>query len=568
MLRVLEPQAEGPRITPYLAHQVERAWAFDAARQERFARVATEADLRALQDELRQKVLAVIGGLPGERTPLDARVTGSIPMDGYRIDKLVFESLPGIHVTALVYVPEGPAGKRPAVLLACGHSPVGKAHPGYQEIAVRLVRRGYVVLCWDPVGQGERSQFWDRARGRSRYNLVCGEHAVLGNFATIAGTSLVRYMVWDGMRAVDYLLTRDDVDGSRLAVTGTSGGGFQALYLGALDPRIGVVLPSCFPTALPMRMANRIFEDPDSDPEQDPPGLVSEGIDHPGLLLLAYPRPLHVSAAVLDFFPIEGARKSMREVAALYRRFGHADRVAISEGYHKHQYSAENQAKAFAFLDRAFGRPSPAGLGEAKTLPPEALWCTPSGQVREDLAGRSLMEAIRDDAKARPPAARTVGELYRGPGYPGIRDWPVVPFAGTAPRDAIAWEAAGSRAGRDRDRRPLPPAPRRRARDPPPARAPGGRAATRAARAPGPRGKGPPRGLARGRGAARRGPRDRVVRPARAGRDAHAVQGGLDRRPRPRAGRRGSRPTRAPSPASSRTTSTTRSSSGGPTSSR
>ena len=443
-LLVLEPLPEGPRITPFLTYQLERAWAFDAARQERFARVKTEADLRGLQDELRSNALDRIGGLPEAKTPLNARVTGTIPMDGYRIDKLVLESLPGIHVTALVYVPDGPAGKKPAVLVACGHSPVGKAHPAYQEIAARLARRGYVVVCWDPVGQGERSQFWDRARGRSRYNLVCGEHAVLGNFATIAGTSLVRYMVWDGMRAVDYLLTRDDVDASRLAVTGTSGGGFQALWIGALDPRIAVVLPSCFPTALPMRMANRIFEDPDSDPEQDSPGLVSEGIDHPGLLLLAYPRPVHVSAAVLDFFPIEGTRKTMREVEALYRRFGHGDRIALSEGYHKHQYSAENQAKAFAFLDRAFGRPSPAGLGDAKTLPPEALWCTPTGQVREDLDGRSLMEAIRDDGRALPPAAQTLGELYRGPGYPGIRDWPVVPFAGKAPRDAIAWEADGS----------------------------------------------------------------------------------------------------------------------------
>jgi hypothetical protein len=449
MLRVLEPQAEGPRITPYLTYQIDRAWAFDAARQERFARVRTEADLVALQDELRRKALAIIGGLPADRSPLNARVTGTIPRDGYRIEKLVFESLPGIQVTALVYVPEGPAGKRPAVLLACGHSPAGKAYPGYQEIAARLVRRGYVVLCWDPVGQGERSQFWDRARGGSRYNLVCGEHAVLGNFATIAGTSLVRYMVWDGMRAVDYLLTRDDVDGSRLAVTGTSGGGFQALYLGALDARIAVVLPSCFPTALPMRMANRIFEDPDSDPEQDPPGLVSEGVDHPGLLLLAYPRPLHVSAAVLDFFPIEGARRSMREVAAFYRRFGHGDRIALSEGYHKHQYSAENQARAFAFLDRAFGRPVRAGLGDAKALPAEALWCTSTGQVREDLGGRSLMDVIRADASARPPAARTLGELYRGSGHADIGAWAVVAFADSAPPDAIAWEASGSdRVGR------------------------------------------------------------------------------------------------------------------------
>jgi hypothetical protein len=445
MLQVLEPQAEGPRITPYLTYQLERAWAFDAARQEAFARVKTEADLVALQSEIRRKALGAIGGLPDEKTPLNARVTGTIPMDGYRIEKLVFESLPGIHVTALVYVPDAPAEKRPAVLVACGHSPEGKAYPAYQEIATRLVRRGYVVLCWDPVGQGERSQFWDKARGRSRYNLVCGEHAVLGNFATIAGTSLVRYMVWDGIRAVDYLLTRADVDGSRLAITGTSGGGFQSTWIGALDTRIGAILPSCFPTALPMRMANRIFEDPDSDPEQDPAGLVSEGIDHPGLLLLAYPRPLHVSAAVLDFFPIEGTRKSMREVGVFYRRFGHGDRVSISEGYHKHQYSAGNQARAFAFLDRAFGRPVRTGLAEVKTLEPRRLQCTPSGQVREDLGGRSLLEVIRDDHRARRGgASRPIAELYHGPGYPGIGTWPVVPYAGTAPRDAIAWEAAGS----------------------------------------------------------------------------------------------------------------------------
>jgi dienelactone hydrolase len=443
MLQVLPTPPEGPRITPFLSYQLERAWAFDAARQERWGRVQTEADLSALQDELRRKALDVIGGLPETKTPLDARVTGTIPMDGYRIEKLVFESLPGIHVTALVYVPDGP-GRKPAVLLACGHSAIGKAFASYQEIAARLARRGYVVLCWDPVGQGERSQFWDEARGRSRYNLICGEHAVLGNLATLAGTSLVRYMVWDGMRALDALLARDDVDGGRIAVTGTSGGGFQATWLGALDTRIGAVLPSCFPTALPMRMANRIFEDPDSDPEQDPPGLVSAGVDHPGLLLLAYPRALHVSAAVLDFFPIEGTRKTMREVAAFYRRFGHGDRVAISEGYHRHQYSLENQARAFAFLDRVFGRPAGQPMPSVKTLEPSALLCTRSGQVRVDLPGRSLLDVIRDDSRRRSgAAAASIAELYRGPGYPGIANWPVVPFAGWAPRDAIAWEAAG-----------------------------------------------------------------------------------------------------------------------------
>ena len=186
--RVLDREpSPGPHITAYLQHQLDVAWAQDEARRKRWAGVATEADLLELQAEIRAKALALIGGLPAERTPLHARVTGVAPMDGYRIEKLLFESQPGLFVTALVYLPDG-AGPRPAVLLPCGHSAVGKAFANYQEIGGRLAKRGYVVLSWDPVGQGERSQFWDAARGRSRYNLVCGEHAVLGNLAALART--------------------------------------------------------------------------------------------------------------------------------------------------------------------------------------------------------------------------------------------------------------------------------------------------------------------------------------------------------------------------------------------
>ena len=412
--RVLEREPpEGPRLTPYLERQLELAWAQDAVRLAAWSRVRSEAELRRLQADTRARVLSLIGGLPAQRSPLNARVTASVPMDGYRIEKLVFESLPGLHVTALLYLPDGP-GPRPAVLLPCGHSGVGKAYANYQEIGGRLAKRGYVVLSWDPVGQGERSQFWDESRGDSRYNLVCGEHAVLGNLATLAGTSLVRYEVWDGMRAVDYLLTRPEVDGRRVSITGTSGGGFQSTWIGALDERIGVVAPSCFVTALPMRMANRIFEDPDSDPEQDPPGLVSEGVDHPGLLLLAWPRPIHVSAAVRDFVPIEGARRTVRELRALYGRLGLGERVGFAEGYHEHRYSAENQERAFAFLDRWNGLPVRDGLASVRLLPPESLRVTKRGQVRLDLGGRSLVDVIREDARARGGSRRpSLAALYR-----------------------------------------------------------------------------------------------------------------------------------------------------------
>ena len=124
MLTVLDPSPEpGPRITPLLRHQLDRAWAQDDARRVRFAAIRTEGDLTALQGELRKKVLEIIGGLPGERTPLNARVTGTLARDGYRTLNVIFESLPGLHVTASLYVPDAPSGRKPAVLLACGHAP-------------------------------------------------------------------------------------------------------------------------------------------------------------------------------------------------------------------------------------------------------------------------------------------------------------------------------------------------------------------------------------------------------------------------------------------------------------
>jgi dipeptidyl aminopeptidase/acylaminoacyl peptidase len=156
---VLDPQPEGPRITPYLAYQTEMAWRQDDRRRAAFAGIRTESDLLRVQSELRTKLLRMLGGLPATRTPLNARVTGRIQMDGFHIEKIIFESVPGILVTALVYVPDAGQPRRPAVLVACGHSANGKTY--YQALCQRLAARGYVVICWDPVGQGERSQFWD-----------------------------------------------------------------------------------------------------------------------------------------------------------------------------------------------------------------------------------------------------------------------------------------------------------------------------------------------------------------------------------------------------------------------
>ncbi len=444
--RVLPPAAkEAPAITPYLQYQTEMAWQEDDQRRKDWDEIRTEQDLLTVQRQLEEHLLAMLGGLPSERTPLHPRFTGKIQMEGFRIEKLIFESLPRVYVSALVYVPEDGNKTHPAILVPSGHAANGKIH--YQALCQRLVQRGYVVISWDPVGQGERSQFWDPKAGKSRYNLICAEHAVLGNLAYLAGTNLARWEIWDGIRAVDYLLTRPEVDPEHISIVGTSGGGFQAAHIAALDRRIKVAVPSCYITALPMRVYNRIFKDPDSDPEQDLDGMISNHVDNPGLLLIMYPRPVFVAAGVLDFFPIEGARKTVREVTELYSKFHHADRIGMAEGYHAHEFSLENQEAAIDFLDHFNGLPTRRGLPPVKELDEKTLQCSRTGQVMLDFEdARSLVDVIREYyTEHEHLPAKTLKQLYYSELYPRINSWSVAEFRGEIPeRDEILWEGRGS----------------------------------------------------------------------------------------------------------------------------
>ncbi|RPI29447.1 MAG: hypothetical protein EHM61_01600 [Acidobacteria bacterium] len=446
-LTVLQiPVKEGPAITPFLHYLLRKAWQQDDRRLERIRAVRGEQDLSRLQQELRASLLKNMGGLPETKTPLNARVVGTIKQSGYRIEKVIFESLPHFYVTALVWIPEGKTGPLPAVLVPCGHSTNGKIH--YQYICQRLAKRGYVAISWDPVGQGERSQFWDAANARSRYNLVCGEHAILGNLAYLAGANLARWEVWDGIRALDYVLTRPDVDPERISITGTSGGGFQAAHIAALDSRIKVAVPSCYISSLPMRMANRTFADPDSDPEQDISRMVADGIDHSGLLVLIFPRPLILAAAVLDFFPIEGTRKTFHEVSGLYKYFGKGESISLVEGYHRHQFSPENLAVAFQFLDVFNKLPVKPELEGFEPLDDKQLVCTKSGQVSTEFTDAVPMtRLVRDIIKEKPVAALPIGDQYRTSEYPGIDRWAVAEHKGRPVENTIAWEKSGQSAG-------------------------------------------------------------------------------------------------------------------------
>ncbi len=384
-------------------------------RRARFAAVKTPADLEALQKSLRDSFLKLLDGLPASKGAPQAKITGKIEADDYLVEKLVFESFPGYFVSALLYKPRKATAALPGVISPCGHSAVGKAAPAYQTLHINLVKRGYVVLTYDPIGQAERSQFWDAEKGRSRFNLACGEHAVLGNPLYLLGSSLARYRIWDGIRALDYLAALPEVDPGKLGCVGNSGGGTLTAYIAALDPRVRVAAICCYITTLPRRMANRIQADPDADPEQDIFGFVSEGIDHSGLLALRAPRPTLLGTARFDFFPIEGARESFAEAKKLYEVAGAAEKIERAEAAEKHGLTLPLRKSVYKWFDRWLaGRQVDGEVEETKVQPrptSELLVC-PEGQVNLSFKSRPLLPlALEELGKQGQPGRMSLREL-------------------------------------------------------------------------------------------------------------------------------------------------------------
>jgi cephalosporin-C deacetylase-like acetyl esterase len=378
-------------------------------RRARFAAVASKADLTALQAALRAAFLRLLDGFPGPQNVLQVHKTGTIEADDYLIEKLAYESFPGYFVSALLYKPRKITAPVPGVLSPCGHSTNGKAAGAYQMLHINLAKQGYVVLTYDPVGQGERSQFWDAEKHRSRFDLSCGEHAVLGNPLYLLGTSLARYRIWDGMRGLDYLTSLPEVDAQRIGCVGNSGGGTLTAYIAALDPRVTVAAICCYITTLRRRMGNRIQEDPSSDPEQDIFGFVSEGIDHAGLLALRVPRPTLMGVARFDFFPIAGAKESFAEAKRLYEVAGAGDRLALAEAAERHGLTLPLRSAVYSFFNRWL-----AGRGEAVHVaeiavpprPDQDLLVCADGQVNRSFRSRHLLPIAWEEFERKPRAAR------------------------------------------------------------------------------------------------------------------------------------------------------------------
>lgn len=399
-------------LPDYLRRLVDEA---SRRRLTRLSLVNTGEDFKSWQDANRKKFLELIGGLPGERTPLRPRVVGEIAREEYVVRKIIFESLPDYFVPANLYVPTTGRGPFPAVLAPCGHSENGKAYEVYQRLFIGLAKRGYVVLTYDPVGQGERYEVWDFVHQRPFFDNPDEQHALPGLQELLMGQNLARYFVWDGIRGLDYLASLPEVDAERIGVTGNSGGGTLTTYISMLDPRVKAASIVTFITSLPKKIEARSL-DPDADPEQDIPGLLAAGIDHTEFVGMIAPRPVLIGAATRDFFPIEGTRRTFAELRVLYNKLGVPERLKMVEFDHLHMYSQPLREATYAWFDRWLkGSEAEAHEPEIVTESEEALRSTPTGQLITSLGGKWLHDFNRQEAD------RLLQQLQARRGEPGFR---------------------------------------------------------------------------------------------------------------------------------------------------
>jgi len=393
-LRVLPQKEARGMLKEYLLKECRKH--FDA-RRKTVAAITTPDAFRARQQQIRAAWIEALGGLP-ERTPLNARVTGTLDRDDYRIEKVLYESRPRHHVTANLYLPKEGKPPFPAVLVPCGHSRNGKACAAYQSMSILLAKHGFVALCYDPIGQGERCQMLDE-KGKP---IVHGttEHTLTDVGAMLVGWDCATYRIWDGIRSIDYLISRPEVDPKRIGCTGNSGGGTMTSYLMATDDRIVAAAPSCYLTSL-----QRLFETiGPQDGEQNIPGQVALGIDHADYLAMRAPKLTLILAATKDFFDISGTWDTYREAKRFFCILGHGERADIFEFPDKHGFSRPRREAALRWMRRWLQGIDDAATEPELTVSKDAeLQVSQTGQAVHDLKGVTVWDLNRQQAGALAP---------------------------------------------------------------------------------------------------------------------------------------------------------------------
>ncbi|MFV1995986.1 MAG: acetylxylan esterase, partial [Verrucomicrobiales bacterium] len=381
---------------------------------------------RAAQIRLRVKVAAGIYPEP-TRTPLEPVIHGRREMDGYTIEKVYFQSIPGHYVSGNLYRPTGPvpAGGRPAVLCPHGHWKGGRfldeggdARPGgkvanalaigaerfvaaarspLQARCVQLARMGCVVFHYDMLAYADSIQFpVHKSSPRAQLDsLREGQWGFASPAAAARLQSSFGLQTWNSVRALDFLLTLPEVDAKRVAVTGASGGGTQSMMLAAVDQRVAAAFPAVMPSSAMQGgcTCENCY-------------LLRIGQGNIDIVAAIAPRPLGITAA--DDWSIELESKGHPDLVDLYKLLGAPSNYEAHFNIHfKHNYNHVSRTQMYGFLNRHFklGFEQPVLESDFKYLGREDLtvWDEahppPSGPEIGDAHARSLCLWMTRDAR-------------------------------------------------------------------------------------------------------------------------------------------------------------------------
>jgi len=419
-------------LMKYLARRSQaRAW----QREVELAGIRDEADWEAYRKKLLANYRASLGLPYPERTPLEAETVRVLDRGTYRIENLLYQSLPGVYVTANLYVPQQGDPPWPGILFPCGHSANGKAYKYYHGAALGLVQKGYVVLVYDPPGQGERYQYLQE--DGTPYLRSTTEHSLLAYPLFLMGKHLMAVRTWEGMRGIDYLLTRPEVDPGRIGCTGNSGGGTVTLHLVPLEPRIKVAVPVGTVNAPDLGLGYGSC----GDGEQNLPRCVPFGITHADLMMLAWPRPYRLIKESQGGVR-RGTRESFVQAKFLYRTLGMPERMTYVETEWPHGYFQAMREPMYYWFGRWFyDRPDDSSEPELNLEKEEDLLCSSTGQILNEKGIALWQWAARQLEKIFPrrpvPAAGEQWTSFKNSLSAEIKELLNNPAPGMAPRAMV-----------------------------------------------------------------------------------------------------------------------------------
>jgi dienelactone hydrolase len=375
------------------------------------AGLTTPAAIRSRQRWVRETLWKLIGGMP-ERTPLNARTMGSFERQGYRVEKVVYESRPNGHVSANLYIPTGVPPPFPGVLFQMGHADPAKAYHPYQRFAQSLARLGFLVLAFDPMGQGERIYYPDPAGVHTRLASSDAEHTLPGKQFILFGDTSTRFQLWDAIRSLDYLAGHPMVDPKRLASTGHSGGATLTMLLAAADDRLAAAA-ACMGNIENVALPDFLPPGSTDDAEQNFIGAGPLGFDRWDLLYPIAPKPLFVSLSDMDFFStyspeyVSNGWEEFQRLRQVYKRLDRPDNLAWGDTPLPHDLAQDSRLPIYNWFARHLKGEQYPITDEPPTEPEpdKTLWVAESGNVVRSFGSTTPFQMLKSREPQRQPVA-------------------------------------------------------------------------------------------------------------------------------------------------------------------